>query len=586
VETNDTQNNQVITEQDDTRSTISCISQSNESDTDEMDMLAHSTIKQEENIDNDDNDNDDDDTPYVPNNSNNTNSTSPTPPSFHDSDNKQNETSSEQDIPDADSLQNTPTDTLYETEEAITPIATLPKNDYFSDMTQPNPVTHNTHWEPAYLTFMEQIDDNNNKKQDLLEPDYPDYPDYPDLASCLTEEEGILEFRGLSTEITRDDKNEWYDNYKSASSDKTIRSSVSSSCKQSNSTENTNYNQQTEEEHFDYYSTKLHTDQPAEDSGEITVYLDRSSLQEERRSNTDLQTLDFRNLSNISFNNNSNLTLSSSVSSTRSSVIADLTKPRIEDISYYMSTLPVFEKAAALIDDDQENQSSQRECANREARGIPSAHEIDYGTLPSDTLNSSDSLPKESGKGKLYIGIRGAHDMLLPIPNELTYARCVISDGKYEYISRFEILGREILLDYEAVIDTLPGTIITVSIQVRPDYHVMPRTGISKFFTSARKQKEQLSGYVYAADGSISQTRFSVDAMVPKCYKKTYQSNFDCFNSWYTRTSQERARDPEEMLKIVGKLTVEMLYLPLKDETAVSQILKKSGDSFFFFFFF
>lgn len=550
-----------MTEQEDSRSTMSCTSQSNESDTDEMDMLAHSTIKQEEYTHNDDDD--DDDTPYVPNNNNHTNSTSPTPLSFHDSDNKQNETSSEQDIPDADSLQNTPTDTLYETEEAITPTATLPKNDYFSDMTQPNPVTHNTHWEPAYITFMEQLDDNN-KKQDLLEPDYPD------LASRHTEEEGILEFRGLSTEITRDDKNEWYDNYKSTSSDKTIRSSISSSCKQSNSTENTNYNQ--EEEHFDYYSTKLHTDQPA-DSGEITVYLDRSSLQESR-SNTDLQTLDFRNLSNISFNNNSNLTLSSSVSSTRSSVIADPTKPRIEDISYYMSTLPVFEKAAALIDDDQENTSSQRECANKEARGIPSAHEIYYGTLPSEVTapNSNDSLPEESGKGKLYIGIRGAHNMLLPIPNELTYARCVISDGKYEYISRYEILGREILLDYEAVLDTLPGTIITVSLQVRPDYHVMPRTGISKFFTSARKQKEQLSGYVYAADGSISQTRFSVDAMMPKCYKKTYQSNFDCFNSWYTRTSQERARDPEEMLKIVGKLTVEMLYLPLKDETAVSQI--------------
>jgi hypothetical protein len=65
VETNDAQNNQVMTEQEDSRSTMSCTSQSNESDTDEMDMLAHSTIKQEEYTHNDDDD--DDDTPYVPN---------------------------------------------------------------------------------------------------------------------------------------------------------------------------------------------------------------------------------------------------------------------------------------------------------------------------------------------------------------------------------------------------------------------------------------------------------------------------------------------------------------------------------------
>jgi hypothetical protein len=129
-------------------------------------------------------------------------------------------------------------------------------------------------------------------------------------------------------------------------------------------------------------------------------------------------------------------------------------------------------------------------------------------------------------------------------------------------------------MDYECVIDTRPGIIITVSLHVRPDYHVKPRTGWTKWFTSIRKQKEHLSGYVHPEDGAIGQTRFAVDHMVPGCYKKTYEAHFDCFNSWYARTTRERARreqfgDEEDFLKIVGKLNIEMLYLPVSNPSVV-----------------
>lgn len=279
----------------------------------------------------------------------------------------------------------------------------------------------------------------------------------------------------------------------------------------------------------------------------------------------------------------------------------DPNHPRVEDISHYMNELPAFSKHTSesavrggsafdtsAVEGGLENESVVMKRAIsttqvpgqpvEQSRGIPNAHEInsEFLAVASEKRPSQDdrkismSSLEVSSFGKMYIGVSGAHNMLLPLPKEITYVRCVISDGEYEYMSRYEVLGHQILMDYECVIDTRPGMIITVSLHVRPDYHVKPRTGWSRWFTSIRKQKEHLSGYVHPEDGAIGQTRFAVDHMVPGCYKKTYEAHFDCFNSWYARTTRERARreqfgDDEDFLKIVGKLNVEMLYLPVSN---------------------
>ncbi|KAI8976814.1 hypothetical protein BDB01DRAFT_837919 [Pilobolus umbonatus] len=236
--------------------------------------------------------------------------------------------------------------------------------------------------------------------------------------------------------------------------------------------------------------------------------------------------------------------------------------PRIDDLSQYMKSMPDTDSRVV-------EQVGERAVGDKE-RGIPHAHEINFDMISASQYEEKVSISTtEAHKfGKMYIFVSGAHNMLLPLPREITYVRCVISDGNYEYTSRYEILGHQILMDYECIINTTPGMIVTVSLHVRPDYHVKPRTGWSKLFTSIRKQKEHLSGYVHPEDGAIGQTRFAVDHMIPGCYKKTYEANFDCFNSWYARTNKERQRreqygDDEDFLKIVGKLTVEMLYLPV-----------------------
>ncbi|KAI9022266.1 hypothetical protein CLU79DRAFT_179171 [Phycomyces nitens] len=191
------------------------------------------------------------------------------------------------------------------------------------------------------------------------------------------------------------------------------------------------------------------------------------------------------------------------------------------------------------------------------------------------SLSSRSLNDQKAKRGKLYVRIKGAHNLLLPLPREQTYARCVVSDGRYEYMSRYEVLGQDINFDYECIIDTYPDMIITVSLHVRPDQHVKTKAPITRLFTSTRKRKETLSGYVSQYDGAIGQTRFALIHMLHACYQKPYEADFDCFNAWYDRSSREKQRQqkngPEQdILKVVGSLNIETLYLPVMDPLQVS----------------
>ncbi|KAI9301199.1 hypothetical protein BJ944DRAFT_243487 [Cunninghamella echinulata] len=174
-----------------------------------------------------------------------------------------------------------------------------------------------------------------------------------------------------------------------------------------------------------------------------------------------------------------------------------------------------------------------------------------------------------TGYGKLYVRLSCAQDILLPIPLETTYVRCVISDGYHEYISRYEVLNNKVNFQYECTVDTHPDMIITVALQVRPDPHVQPLTGISRFFTTIQRQKKTLLGYVHPEEFIIGQSRFALNHMVHACDQKTYHANFDCFNSWFTRSTKEKKRlahtEGGQVLKVVGNLAVDLLYLPVSD---------------------
>lgn len=194
-------------------------------------------------------------------------------------------------------------------------------------------------------------------------------------------------------------------------------------------------------------------------------------------------------------------------------------------------------------------------------------HEEVSSPLQLDLLPPVENDPGQSTSafGKLYVRLSSADGVLLPVPPKLTtYVRCVVSDGDYEYMSRYEVLNDRVVFDYECIMDARPDMIITVSLHVRPDPHVRPKTGLSKWLTSVRKQRETLPAYVHPEDGAIGQTRFALGHMIQACNQKTYGASFDCFNSWFARSSRE-----QHMLKVVGNLNVEMLYLPLSDPSLV-----------------
>ncbi|KAI8094599.1 hypothetical protein BDF21DRAFT_97584 [Thamnidium elegans] len=181
-----------------------------------------------------------------------------------------------------------------------------------------------------------------------------------------------------------------------------------------------------------------------------------------------------------------------------------------------------------------------------------------HNIAPSNTIPtkrhvvpSSRTIQVQQGRlqnGKLYLHVNGIQDILLPLPKDRAYVRCVVSDGRFEYMSRYEILSQNINFDYECVIDTHPDMIITISLHVRPDYVMKSKTPFSRLFSS-KKKKESLSGYVNKEDGAIGQARFALAHMLPVCVETTYPAEFHCFNAWYSRSFKERHRQKKILIK-------------------------------------
>ncbi|KAI7885841.1 hypothetical protein K492DRAFT_203651 [Lichtheimia hyalospora FSU 10163] len=192
-------------------------------------------------------------------------------------------------------------------------------------------------------------------------------------------------------------------------------------------------------------------------------------------------------------------------------------------------------------------------------------------TVPvSLSLSKQSHQPKSARHGKLYLRINAATDMLLPLPNEPTYVRCVVSDDRYEYISRYALLGQHIPFEYECVIDTNedPNMIITISLHVRPDHHLRSKLPLTRLFSTHKKHhhpdKGSLSSYICHDDGSIGRSRFALSHMLHGCYMCSYSTRFDCFNAWTPR-QKHRSKEEADVLKVIGSLEIEMLYLPLND---------------------
>ncbi|KAI9302491.1 hypothetical protein BJ944DRAFT_242311 [Cunninghamella echinulata] len=226
--------------------------------------------------------------------------------------------------------------------------------------------------------------------------------------------------------------------------------------------------------------------------------------------------------------------------------------------------------------------------------------------------SSPSQQQHQTGIGKLYVRVNGINDVLLPIPaKDKVYVQCVINDGKYEYISGYELLAQQMVFGYECIIDCQPDMIITISLHIRADY--LLKKPLTKLLTTVqrRKRKGSLSAFISNEDGSVGQTRFAVKDMLQSCYRRSVASQFHCFNAWYipssflnssstasspypnlpfassfihkkkstnscsssmTRTDSNNINnddDDDSVLKVIGNFDVELLYLPVSDFTSV-----------------
>lgn len=180
--------------------------------------------------------------------------------------------------------------------------------------------------------------------------------------------------------------------------------------------------------------------------------------------------------------------------------------------------------------------------------------------------------PKNSRHGKLYLRVNAVQDVLLPLPKETTFIRCVVNDERYEYISRYEVLGQNVTFDYECIIDTRPDMIITISLHVRPDNYLKFKTPVGRLLAPSKHKRESFASYVYHKDGSIGRARFALSHMLRGCFEKPYATKFDCFNAWVSRGRPKHSRQAqagEDVLKVIGSLDIEMLYIPVEDPSAV-----------------
>ncbi|KAG2221506.1 hypothetical protein INT45_008831 [Circinella minor] len=199
---------------------------------------------------------------------------------------------------------------------------------------------------------------------------------------------------------------------------------------------------------------------------------------------------------------------------------------------------------------------------------LPSLQDLQASLPPTMTNNVQNN--QHSHHGKLYFRVTGISNVLLPLPREPTYVRLVVSDDRYEYMSRYEMLGQHIKFDYECIMDTYPEMIITISLHVRPDYHVRNKLPLTRLFSTSRNRARQgsLSNYIYQDDGSLGRARFALPHMMESCYERPYATQFDCFNAWSGRDKAKHHHHEDDTLKVIGNLDVEMLYLPVSNPSA------------------
>ncbi|KAG2172036.1 hypothetical protein INT43_001513 [Umbelopsis isabellina] len=185
------------------------------------------------------------------------------------------------------------------------------------------------------------------------------------------------------------------------------------------------------------------------------------------------------------------------------------------------------------------------------------------------SLNSTKSL--RDVPGKLYVRLVAVQDTNVPIPSEPTYVRAILNDGTYEHLTKYVLLGRHMQFDQEFKISANSRLDFSLSLHVRADSHVKPKTPFARLLANNKKAEPELSNYVNRSDGSIGVTRISFGDMIDECRSKLCSATFPCQNEWFLDFTQSgnKVESSQANPRAIGKLVLHMVYLPETKERHV-----------------
>lgn len=198
------------------------------------------------------------------------------------------------------------------------------------------------------------------------------------------------------------------------------------------------------------------------------------------------------------------------------------------------------------------------------------------GTFTKSRLRSSLNSTKSPRDvpGKLYVRLVAVQDTNVPIPNEPTYVRAILNDGTYEHLTKYVLLGRHMQFDQEFKISANSRLDFSLSLHVRADSHVKPKTPFARLLANNKKTEPELSNYVNRSDGSIGVTRISFGDMIDECRSKLCSATFPCQNEWFLDFTQSgnKVESSQANPRAIGKLVLHMVYLPESKERHVVSI--------------
>ncbi|KAI9277211.1 hypothetical protein BDA99DRAFT_129356 [Phascolomyces articulosus] len=205
----------------------------------------------------------------------------------------------------------------------------------------------------------------------------------------------------------------------------------------------------------------------------------------------------------------------------------------------------------------------------------------EFGSFPERKHRLSpfiNSRNKES-KGRLYIHLVAAENLDFPIHSDAPQIRCVLSNGNSEQSTDFHAMKHNIQFDHNFYIDVEPSSEFTLTL-VAGQPTTKSNNQFRKLLGNRRRTRtDSILRYVNRMDGAIAQTRVSLESIETQCRTKVCRASFALINGWYqyarfggiipTHKKDKNGNVPE---KAVGKVTVELCYVPCDDEAKMEKL--------------